>query len=114
VGAKFGVGRCGGIEKTSLISLTSEERRTRPHMRATITPPGLWPKRLAIAPVAVLAENAWRRDQAEREPPCSSPSPRTPLNAERQAVEFGIERSASTVEWSGFRGEYSSAFDTTA
>jgi hypothetical protein len=25
----FGVGRCGGIEKTSLISLTSEERRTR-------------------------------------------------------------------------------------
>src|ERR1700739_1169320 len=28
----FGVGRCGGIEKTSLISLTSEERRTRPHM----------------------------------------------------------------------------------
>ena len=33
LGAKFGVGRCGGIEKTSLISLTSEERRTRPHMR---------------------------------------------------------------------------------
>jgi hypothetical protein len=32
VGAKFGVGRCGGIEKMSLISLTSEERRTRPHM----------------------------------------------------------------------------------
>jgi len=32
VGGKFGVGRCGGIEKTSLISLTSEERRTRPHM----------------------------------------------------------------------------------
>ena len=27
-GGKFGVGRCGGIEKTSLISLTSEERRT--------------------------------------------------------------------------------------
>jgi hypothetical protein len=25
--AMFGVGRCGGIEKTSLISLTSEERR---------------------------------------------------------------------------------------
>jgi hypothetical protein len=29
LGAVFGVGRCGGIEKTSLISLTSEERRTR-------------------------------------------------------------------------------------
>jgi hypothetical protein len=28
----FGVGRSGGIEKTSLISLTSEERRARPHM----------------------------------------------------------------------------------
>jgi len=28
-GAMFGVGRCGGSEKTSLISLTSEERRTR-------------------------------------------------------------------------------------
>jgi amidase len=26
------VGRCGGIENTSLISLTSEERRARPHM----------------------------------------------------------------------------------
>jgi len=25
----FGVGRCGGIEKTSLISLTSEDRRAR-------------------------------------------------------------------------------------
>src|ERR1700738_3561783 len=39
VGAAFqlagtlGVGRSGGIEKTSLISLTSEERRARPHMR---------------------------------------------------------------------------------
>jgi hypothetical protein len=32
LGGKFGVGRCGGIENTSLISLTSEERRTRPHM----------------------------------------------------------------------------------
>ena len=31
LGGKFGVGRCGGIEKTSLISLTSEERRTRPN-----------------------------------------------------------------------------------
>jgi hypothetical protein len=29
----FGVGRSGGIENTSLISLTSEERRARPHMR---------------------------------------------------------------------------------
>ena len=28
----FGVGRSDGIEKTSLISLTSEERRARPHM----------------------------------------------------------------------------------
>jgi putative SOS response-associated peptidase YedK len=27
-----GVGRCGGIEKTSLISLTSEDRRARPHV----------------------------------------------------------------------------------
>jgi hypothetical protein len=32
LGGKFGVGRCGGIEKTSLISLTPEERRTRPHI----------------------------------------------------------------------------------
>src|SRR4029077_15162359 len=32
LGGKFGVGRCGGIEKTSVISLTSEERRARPHM----------------------------------------------------------------------------------
>ena len=32
LGGKLGVGRCGGIEKTSLISLTSEERRARPHM----------------------------------------------------------------------------------
>jgi len=32
LGAMFGVGRCGGVEKTSLISLTSEERWTRPHM----------------------------------------------------------------------------------
>jgi hypothetical protein len=32
LGAKFGVGRCGGMEKTSLISLMSEERRTRPHI----------------------------------------------------------------------------------
>ena len=31
LGGKLGVGRCGGIEKTSLISLTSEQRRTRPH-----------------------------------------------------------------------------------
>jgi hypothetical protein len=33
LGGKFGVGRCDGIEKTSLISLKSEERRTRPHIR---------------------------------------------------------------------------------
>jgi hypothetical protein len=32
VGAKFGSGRSGGIEKAILISLTSEERRTRPHI----------------------------------------------------------------------------------
>jgi hypothetical protein len=30
--AKFGAGRSGGIEKTSLISLTSLERRARPHI----------------------------------------------------------------------------------
>src|ERR1700761_1932603 len=30
--AKFGVGRSGGIPKTDLISLTSEDRRARPHM----------------------------------------------------------------------------------
>jgi hypothetical protein len=29
------VGRSGGIEKTILISLTSEERRARPHMSGT-------------------------------------------------------------------------------
>jgi hypothetical protein len=33
LGSMFGVGRCVGIEKTSLISLTSGRRRTRPHMR---------------------------------------------------------------------------------
>ena len=32
VGAKFGGGRSGGIENAILISMTSEERRTRPHM----------------------------------------------------------------------------------
>jgi hypothetical protein len=32
LGAKFGLGRCGGIEKTCSISLTSEERWTRPQM----------------------------------------------------------------------------------
>jgi hypothetical protein len=33
LGAMLGVGRCGGIEKTSLISLTSEERWVRPHIK---------------------------------------------------------------------------------
>src|SRR5271169_3037476 len=32
LGAMLGVSRSGGILKTSLISLTSEERRARPHM----------------------------------------------------------------------------------
>ena len=32
LGAMFDTGRSGGIEKTSLISLTSEERGARPHM----------------------------------------------------------------------------------
>jgi hypothetical protein len=32
LGGKFGVGRSGGIEKTSLISLTSEDRRARSHI----------------------------------------------------------------------------------
>jgi hypothetical protein len=32
LGAMFGVGRSGRMEKTSLLSLTSEERRTRPHI----------------------------------------------------------------------------------
>jgi hypothetical protein len=32
----FGVGRSGGIEKASLISLTSEERRARPHMSGKV------------------------------------------------------------------------------
>jgi hypothetical protein len=35
LGAKFGIGRCSGMEKTTLISLTSEERRTRPHIGRT-------------------------------------------------------------------------------
>src|SRR5277367_2954068 len=39
LGGKFGVGRSGGIEKTSLISLTSEDRRTRPHMTLKIASP---------------------------------------------------------------------------
>jgi hypothetical protein len=43
LGAKFGVGRCGGIERTSLISLISEERRTRPHIAAMAG--CLWPRR---------------------------------------------------------------------
>jgi hypothetical protein len=30
--AMFGIGRLGRIEETSLISPTSQERRTRPHM----------------------------------------------------------------------------------
>ena len=53
LGAKFGGGRCGGIEKTSLISLTSEERRTRPHIDRKIGSPVRTPKRA----VAFLAAN---------------------------------------------------------
>ena len=49
LGAKFGVGRCGGIEKTSLISLTSEERRTRPHISRKIGSRVQRPKRLDTA-----------------------------------------------------------------
>ena len=45
LGGKLGVGRCGGIEKTSLISLTSEERRTRPHIGRKIGSPDVRPKR---------------------------------------------------------------------
>src|SRR5215472_17576565 len=32
LGGKFGIGRSGGIRNATLISLTSEERRARPHM----------------------------------------------------------------------------------
>jgi hypothetical protein len=35
IGGDRGAGRSGGIEKTSLISLTSEERRARPHMEGS-------------------------------------------------------------------------------
>ena len=31
--AKFGIGRSGGMPNAILISLTSEERRARPHIR---------------------------------------------------------------------------------
>jgi hypothetical protein len=41
----FGVGRSAGIEKTSLISLTSEERRARPHIRV-----GIGGFRIAVEP----------------------------------------------------------------
>jgi hypothetical protein len=34
-GGKIRVGRSGGIRKATLISLTSEERRARPHMAGT-------------------------------------------------------------------------------
>jgi hypothetical protein len=34
--AKFGAGRPGGIAKRILISLTSEDRRARPHMNRVI------------------------------------------------------------------------------
>ena len=34
----LGIGRSGGMEKTSLISLTSEERRTRPYMVDNMAP----------------------------------------------------------------------------
>ena len=37
LGAMFGVGRWVGIEKTILISLTSEDKRARPHMGTTVT-----------------------------------------------------------------------------
>lgn len=46
LGARFGLGRSGGIEKTSLISLTSEDRRARPHMLADIAAPGAQAKPL--------------------------------------------------------------------
>jgi hypothetical protein len=41
----FGVGRSAGIEKMSLISLTSEERRARPHIRV-----GIGGFRIAVEP----------------------------------------------------------------
>jgi len=35
LGGKFGIGRSGGIRNATLISLTSEERRARPHIGAS-------------------------------------------------------------------------------
>jgi hypothetical protein len=96
VGAKFGLGRCGGIEKTSLISLTSEERRTRPHMRASIAPRGRRPKPLAVGtrcnPRREHLENIPKEVRARAEPPMFFTFPEDARwNAERQAVEFGVE-----------------------
>ena len=48
LGGKFGLDRCGGIEKTSLISLTSEERRTRPHIGWKVGSRACRPKRAVV------------------------------------------------------------------
>jgi hypothetical protein len=85
LGAMFGVGRSGGTAKTSLISLTSEERRTRPHMRASIAPRGRRPK-----PLAVGTRCNPHEDQAGTGAAMFFTFPEDARwNAERQSVEFG-------------------------
>ena len=69
----------GRIEKTSLISLISEERRTRPRIERKIGSPGVRPKRARswrCVPCCERLENAYR-------PPRAIGS--------RHAVEFGVE-----------------------
>jgi len=46
LGAKFGVGRCGGMEKTSLTSLVGREADAATH-GTSISGAGRWSKHLA-------------------------------------------------------------------
>jgi hypothetical protein len=55
LGGKFGAGRSGGIPNAILISLTSEERRERPHIKAILALAGGGPKRPvnAVEPLCI-------------------------------------------------------------
>src|ERR1700758_3288129 len=94
LGAVFGVGRCDGIEKTSLISLTSEEGRTRPHIGANIAAAARRPRRTDLV-VAFLGANVREHGRAD----CALAGPPTVFtfsedthrNARPPAVEFGVE-----------------------
>jgi hypothetical protein len=70
LGAMLGVGRCGGIENTSLVLLTSEERRTRPHMASALRCSDKRPKPrgrpdASFNDLVGAGEHRWRHGEAE-------------------------------------------------